>query len=594
MRVVLEINNQEVELALNADSIQIQGNFDEDDPDSGFAVSITNYELGRDSAKIGNEHVANGLTGGDGIWEGVPQRLKLVNPTDELILTDGYLDLASPSTEFMCNILNAPVVGRGSNAWLQDNQDSFTFEYLASDDYVGQGKITSSDYISIPYVLLRDTSGSDIALLLISGYVIASQISRIVNEIINIATEIGTSFLAIVVSILKLIILVVFLAILVAAMIKLIEELYEKVIGRVKYHNGMKLKTLLEKGAEKLGQEFRSSVFDDPNWKDVVIMPEKFDAPEADGIFGFLKPDPTQSGAYQGTFGDLLREVKKLWNARNIVGGGVIQVEPRGIDLNEPDYTIPQVEILSHTTNANDLKALYSFRFSTDLQDTNTIKQLEGTISEVITQPNTITNPDMVLMKGREEIISNFALGKRKTGLTEPEKVFIALLKITSIGLQSISLGLDAGGLAKIADDAINDIKDREGMMKLSSNQTSKPKILAVEITGEARGNRLKQNDVLKSNLILETFHSSNFFTPSVAFPNANQWKRYETPPVHFCLSDWRKIENNNLIFDNEGNAAKIESLDWNPQSELATIKYRKNELYSRNLNQKIITPDGT
>lgn len=593
MDIVLEIDNGEVELALNGGEIQIQGNFDEDDPDSGLSVSVTNYKLGRDSAKIINAYIANGLTGGTGIWEGLPFKLKLVSATDELILTDGFLDLASASTEFMCDIINAPVKGRGSNAWLRDNEE-FPFELLASDDYTGTGKITSDDYISIPYVLLRDTSGTDIILLLISGYVIASQIANIVNEIINIATEIGTSFLAVVVSILKLIILILFLVILIAAMIKLLEELYEKVIGRVKYHNGMKLKTLLEKGAAHLGQTFRSTVFDDPFWADVIVLPEKFNAPEEGGLFGFLKPDPTQSGFYQGTFGDLMREVKKLWNARKIVGGGVIRIEPRSVNVTEADYTIDSVEILKHGTNADDLKANYGFRFSTDLQDTNTIRELEGTTSEVITQPNTITNQDMVLMKGREAIVSNFALGKKKVGLTEAENVFIALLQIVSIGLQSISLGLDGGALSAVADDTISDIKDRESMLKISSNQLQKPKLIGIKITSEARGNRIKDEDKITSDQILDDFHASNFFTPSVEFPNANQWKRYETPKVIFCLADWRKIENNNLIFDNEGREAKIESLDWNPQSELATINYRRNELYSRNLNQTIFTPDGT
>ena len=110
MKVVLEVNNGEVEHALNGDNIQVQLNWDDKNPDNGLSVSLTNYRLGRDSAKIGNEHVAGGLTNGVGILEGVPLRLKLVDVDDELVLTDGFLNLASGGTKFKCDVIKLKII----------------------------------------------------------------------------------------------------------------------------------------------------------------------------------------------------------------------------------------------------------------------------------------------------------------------------------------------------------------------------------------------------------------------------------------------------------------------------------------------------
>ena len=68
-----------------------------------------------------------------------------------------------------------------------------------------------------------------------------------------------------------------------------------------------------------------------------------------------------------------------------------------------------------------------------------------------------------------------------------------------------------------------------------------------------------------------------------------NQYKIYEVSSVPFCFEDYEKVRNNNKIIDGEKEGI-IDSLTWNIYNQTADIKFRINEIYTKNLKTKVIT----
>ena len=115
--------------------------------------------------------------------------------------------------------------------------------------------------------------------------------------------------------------------------------------------------------------------------------------------------------------------------------------------------------------------------------------------------------------------------------------------------------------------------------------------------------NRLNTDNitVLSAENLYKKFHYINSFVPTdVADTNGsdltpqlhNQWKIYEFENVPFCFADYLKVRNDNKIIfvDKFG---LVESIDWNIFEETANIRFRVNELYTLNLENKELIPLG-
>ena len=71
MKLELEVGGGKVELPING-GVRIQLSRDPDNPEKGFSVSTTNYDLQKDTAKLAAQWVEDGKDGNPGIWEGLP------------------------------------------------------------------------------------------------------------------------------------------------------------------------------------------------------------------------------------------------------------------------------------------------------------------------------------------------------------------------------------------------------------------------------------------------------------------------------------------------------------------------------------------
>jgi len=60
-----------------------------------------------------------------------------------------------------------------------------------------------------------------------------------------------------------------------------------------------------------------------------------------------------------------------------------------------------------------------------------------------------------------------------------------------------------------------------------------------------------------------------------------------------FSFTNFGLVFTDNNINDTQGNPAIIDSLAWHQEDEWADLNYRKNELYTKNLNATITLPTG-
>lgn len=608
MKLRFFIGEQEVEPPHNSGEVRIQINHDEEDPDARFAASIPNFTFGvggratESGATIINQYREDGKTGGTGVWEGLPARAELESKGEVLNLIDGYIDLAGSGVEFECDLVTADMVDRGSSPWLNDRA-LFTYSFLASLSAGQPGRITPDDYIFAPYTNSKIPNTQDIAIFTLTGFVLAVQIKTVIQDLKEFVIEFfGVASLARAIA--KIVFYVVYLIFLIIAMIKLIKDLFQSIIGPVKFQAGMRMRTLLDRGAEFLEMSFESTIFLDPFWDKVVVFPSKFESfDDGTGILGFKKPTPTiQTGYFEGTFLQILELAQNMWNARKIVEDNIIRMERIDVNVSEANYIIPEAEILQTRINADEIEALYQLRFSTDLSDENTIDEFEGTLTSIVTEPLAVDNADMVLMKGERQVNIGFALGKRKNKLTVPEKFANGVIKAICPLLNTLlrvakpvlkkdkkNSKLPAGGICDL-------VSNRIGMMKLSADYFQVPKVVALDIKPNAVETKVSLDNAIKLNtdFLWENFHFVNSFVPSVKLPLPNQFVKFITPkPITFCFEDYKKVRRNNLIFDADGNVGKLVSLDWDPESEEAIIEYWIQEIYSRNLKETKDTPKG-
>jgi len=589
MRLVYIIDDGAVERPINSDAVDIELNYDGSDPDNAGTVSLLNFDFSIDAAKIINEYFENGLSGGPGVFEGLPFRLNLEEGSESLELIRGYIDLTNSEVNFKCDRIEAFVKEAGSKTWLEDGaQDSFTYQYLE----IEKKTITSDDYIFQPYVISTVPDNKEIAILLLMTFSVKVALDSAIQNVIQTAVELLGAASAVRAAI-KFVFIVAYLVVLIITIIN-------QIVQPIKYHACMRLQTLLEKGAEHLGLKFESSVFLDPVWRDMVVLPAKYSNPPSDddtNILGFQKPNKTiQKGYYNGTFGQLMRSFETLINGKKFVSDGVIRIERRDYNPSSANFKIPDVEIKGFGVNADELKSNTLLKFTTDLQETNTIDNYEGNVCQVTTSPITISNPNMVLMSGLSNINSEFARGIRKEDYTKPEQFILNVLKPIDKLIGSLSDVAAKVNIKINKTNLTNLIEKRLGMLLLENDHFSVPKLISLNISPNAEGNKIKDENAARVNMgdIYDRYYSIDSFTPTTDNPNANQYKRYKAPSFNLCFDDFKTIIKSNVIFDQEEKVGELTKLVLNIESEQAKdVEFKINEVYTNNLKDTKIVADG-
>ena len=635
MQINYYIGGLEIEPPINQAEFGIELNFDKND-NSNQAVSLTEFEFGvgdqtlpNDASALINLHRTNGLNTGVGIFEGLPFTIELTKDGNTEILFDGYLNTSTALWD--CDKVIVQATEKGNIDFLNETADSVTFAYLYEktplrDDF---------NFISVPYVLSSVPNNQEAFLALVSLIFILDTLQREISNIIGIISRLVNVFEW--TAVISLIIKIIYVVGLIALLVELMQRLVNLLIQPIKYHEVMTAKSLCEIGASHFDMTFESSILDEDIFRDkLVLMPKKYaqdvnvtdyGVTGPDEIIGNITPLKADSrGYYKGTFGQLLRDLKEVFNAKIIIEGTIIRLEREDYNNSSQNYIIPPVDQTQYTLNASDLKSNYTVEFQTDINDKHTILNYDGVITQAISRPDRIVNNDMVLMTGLESRNIPFARATIKTGLTSVEKIVLAIAKpIDAIviviqdtispladtvekAIKKIKSKLDDDDDVDVddinAEDAAPDIpyepladrvETRLGMLLMENDIVDVPKIFLIDESTKPIDTNISANNVIaiNSEYLYNNYHFIRNFAITEERPEGNQYKIYNAIDVPFCYSDYLLLKDSNYLQDSEGRGGELISCRWNVEKEVADIEYKINEAYTNNIEVELITPNG-
>jgi len=592
MRLEIELDNGEIQDIEDADKIMIEIDHTERGVNSKGVVTLKNLNFRKISADIINRDIANALAdGGRSIWEGTPFKIRLIEGSESIILFNGFVDKSSGQTEFSCDLVKAEIRESGSKTWLEeDRAGGFGFDLLFE-----KGLITKNDFIFIPSEDNTVPDVDQLRILRATFFMSAVEIARIVKDFADLLVETAGVFTTIP-ALIKLGFMIFYLIISLARILSLFIDMVQATFQPVKYQAAMKLETLLKKGAEYIGMEFISSKFDDPFWKQVVIMPEKPTQMKSIGIgsldilqfiSGSLRPlDNKQKGFYNGTYKALMLEVTKLWNAKTIVKDGVIRMERRDFGVQAHDVKLPDLEMKGQGTNARQRKATKIFRFASDSLETNTVDNLKGTILSVTTTIKSVDNPENVISKGADRVDINLSLATEKKTLTGPQIYFNEILKT----IQKI-----ASKLKVPLPDLSSLIEARKGILLLSDGTSGVPKIFAISEGSTPTTTKIHKDnrERLSAKGIYNESYTIDSFVVSPDNPNGNHFRFRDVPKHNMCFNDIKSVIVNPSIFKGETEVF-IETASIQATTGLVEqMRIKENEVFDKQLEEILYEADG-
>ena len=202
----------------------------------------------------------------------------------------------------------------------------------------------------------------------------------------------------------------------------------------------------------------------------------------------------------------------------------------------------------------------------------------------------------MVLMSGLRNVNSEFARGIAKDSYTEPEQFVLNILKPIDKLIAALS-NVAAKVKIKINKSNLSNlIEKRLGMLLLANDYLAIPKLMSLDISPNAEGNKLKSVNAARVNMgdIYDRYYAIDSFSTTDDNLNANQYKKYEAPSFNLCFNDFKSLLKSNVIFDQNDNIGELINLVLNVESEQARdVKFKINEAYTNNLRDRKIVSNG-
>jgi hypothetical protein len=264
-----------------------------------------------------------------------------------------------------------------------------------------------------------------------------------------------------------------------------------------------------------------------------------------------------------------------MFRAKYLIKGNTIYLE--SLD-NKPfweensNYIMPNIEVLNKAYNTKELFANYIISFDTDDLDTNTVNNFTGTNYQVITETIQSPNRQNTAVMGLNEINLGVSRATRKTQLTAIEKV-----------LKSVFSLIDA--LSRIfrgRRSFASKIENRIGMMNLSQDNISKPKVYIADGVKISTTN----DALLTAKTLYLNYHKDSSFVVG-----ENQWELYRGVTIPFGFSDFIKCKEYGYFRTESGEEGRFDRISYNFNNDYAVVDYRIRKKYTNNLKEIHIEP---
>jgi hypothetical protein len=625
MRLIFTINDIEINEPNNYPELFIEANYNRDS--SVQSVSVNNWEFGtnsnkpNDAVKLIKKHIQDGLIAGVGVGEGLPLKIDIDNEKGKRYnIFDGYIN--TWTAEIWCDRIVAETTETGRIDWLNTVADSFTFDYLNSLGLIPQDKI-----VYMPYCVDdRQNKSFKIFVTTLSIFVMTWQLKKELEDLKNKIAGAANPFESYG-SIIGIILQIVYIATLILAIAKLLVDLFNLVVQPVKYHTVMKVTDMLEIGLEYLGLKLSSSILQKEPFNKLYILPEKYYLQENIGrfenILGLINPAKGQPAYFRGTFGDLLRQLKEMFNAKIQVIDGVLYFERQNWNLTTGSYTIPLTEEQSYKFNHEEFYSNIKLGFTLDSNDRYTYDNYGGNVFQVQQLPTIVTNKRMRLLKNYKNISLQFSRATRKNELNKIEKtldrflnfiggIINGIISVVNVAIRAINAVISVWnrivralrtigirGLPTITplreiqrSQLSNLIDNRIGVLVLENDYVNVPKLMILNVQSNPRNTKIAtENDTfINAKYLYENYHYFNNFVTT------NDWNNqgliYEVKNIPFTFDDYEKVRTNGVVNTWDGREARLLSLKFNPINQIADIEFKVPQIYTNNITLKTLYPN--
>ena len=514
-----------------------------------------------------------------GPFQGIPYKIGISNRFVNLIIFDGYLDLSDniqfedPSEKDGSPLqLAVTLKKRDSNDTFETRMSGLTAGFLESEGVYGSG-----DYRSIKY-LIQKPDGVDpvelaLVLFMIYNTIIlvieaAARVSEAIADLIAHTSGGQTGPIAGPIFAVAIALLNAALAVLISIQtLKATLDLIEQMISPVREHKGITFKTYLTKAAEFAGFNLNAPI----DGLDFVILP----TPSGENENIKIGVPRASDAGYN--LGEALEIAKIMFNAETRTVGKTVELRTKSDEYwrTPSNFLFPDNRLELRNINTDDLVANKSINFDFDVSDEWTVERWKGTNYVVSVSPKQTKEEDLVGVKGRDEINIPFCLGNRKNKLSALEKGLLSLAETTD------SLVETFGGKGKAAGK----VKDRKGMLILSSRNYSKPKILSMS------GKFLNANhrSLLSAKALYNNYLNWDSFVTNGDISQKSLYNGIENVP--FRLSDFSEVIGNPFFRMNNGRMGRINSLEWRMNEDTATVDIEVEDRYTDDLKETFVEP---
>jgi len=553
----------------------------------GIQANLTIEELtfrGNARSEVLN-HIADGLTGGVGIFEGLPLSIRAFNKDTDLTVFDGYLDLTDGYIDNDAdNSLKVTLKQADGLNSLEDRLNGLTFGTL-----VENGTITASDYQAVGYVVEKPFNIVEQLTNSIVIYLMAKEVAELLERQADTtvtATAIGTTAVtappaSAFYAIAKTALDIAYALTMVALIVRLSRQLVNSFLPPKREHKALSLWTALSAISTELGYAFASD--QEAYLRKLYYLPsnQNFDESTLEGFIGVAKGTSAgipNASDYGYNCAEMFQLAKTIILGNKAIIDNTLYLTFEGSDFFEKQADVRLFDSLQKATRYNTDEANRSrlIQFQTDITDIWTIKNFPGTNYQVLTKPITETNPKFVTLLGAEQVNIPVALGNRKDKLNALESSVEGLLNVFDAIVNALggAFGLDVN-FSEIVSSEI-------GLLRVSENNHTIPKLLYLE------GGKIpaSHRTFLSAKSIYNDYHSYKSF---VSNADIAQKKIFENVSVPFGLDDFNKLLNNAYIYNSNGKSAKVTELTWVIGKDRATVSYFERGSYTTNLQETFI-----
>jgi hypothetical protein len=378
----------------NWQELQLELMFDNDSPDA--VINATKLVWKGAEAALINKWVSQGLSGGLGIFEGIPLQIAVGTTNQELVF-DGIMDLTDPETYYTCDIITTRIRDKRIDM-VSQLMDSISFCYLATPVAQGGAGIinpsprnpngSGGDYLTIAYQ--RNNLPNYVEALTVSLAIIQIvdkmetaiyEIIDLTADVIDAATTIWLFPMLFFYAVLKAMLYGIYVGIICNVCYLLIINLFDSLVSPVLTKFGMYANDLMQRACTFFGLQYQSSILQTAPYNQLVIMPSKSswvsnenftqtimnqflplyngqmggvdnNAMEHDDLYNWQHNQSGNTlaayGYYDGTPGDFIRTMEQVFNAKakiiiNSNGQPVLHFERWDYQYQLANYSLPPI-----------------------------------------------------------------------------------------------------------------------------------------------------------------------------------------------------------------------------------------------------------